>query len=42
MLFKMQVLTTDTVPKDGSLPTATTQFLNDFLPLLRDRTLAAR
>jgi hypothetical protein len=42
MLFKMQVLTTDALPKDGGLPTATAQFLNDFLPLLRDKTLAAR
>jgi hypothetical protein len=40
MLFKMQVLTTDAVPKDGGLPTATARFLNDFLPLLRDQTLA--
>ncbi len=37
MLFKMQVLTTDAVPKDGGLPTATARFLDDFLPLLRDR-----
>jgi hypothetical protein len=42
MLYKMQVLTTDAVPKEGGLPTATARFLNDFLPLLRDRTLAAR
>jgi hypothetical protein len=37
MLFKMQVLTTDAVPKDGGLPLATERFLNDFLPLLRDQ-----
>jgi hypothetical protein len=42
LLFKMQVLTTDSVPKDGGLPTATAKFLSDFLPLLRDRTLTAR
>lgn len=37
LLYKVQVLTTDAVPKDGSLPVATAQFLNEFLPLLRDR-----
>jgi hypothetical protein len=42
MLFKMQVLTTDAIGKDGELPPATAQFLNDFLPLLRDRVLAAQ
>jgi hypothetical protein len=42
MLFKMQVLTTDAVPKDGGLPTATSRFLNDLLPLLRDQVLSAR
>ena len=42
MLFKMQVLTTDSLPKDGGLPPATAQFLNDFLPLLRDKTGAVR
>jgi hypothetical protein len=42
MLFKMQVLTTDAVPKDGGLPAATARFLSDFLPLLRDKTFAAR
>jgi hypothetical protein len=42
MLFKMQVLTTDAVPKDGGLPPATDQFLSDFLPLLRDQTLGTK
>jgi hypothetical protein len=42
MLFKMQVLTTDAVPKDGSFPVATARFLDDFLPLLRDQALAPR
>ncbi|HXY33842.1 MAG TPA: exosortase-associated EpsI family protein [Planctomycetaceae bacterium] len=42
LLFKMQVLTTDAVPKEGGLPLATSRFLNDFLPLLRDKTLAPR
>src|ERR1700722_982350 len=42
MLFKMQVLSTDAMPKDGGLPSATAQFLNEFLPLLRDRVLAAQ
>ena len=42
MLFKMQVLSTDAIPKDGGLPTATAKFLDDFLPLLRDRVLAAQ
>jgi hypothetical protein len=41
-LYKMQVLTTDSVPKDGGLPTATARFLDDFLPLLRDQVLGAR
>jgi hypothetical protein len=36
-LYKIQVLTTDAVPKEGGLPVATSQFLNEFLPLLRDR-----
>ena len=37
LLYKLQVLTSDAVPEDGSLPVATSQFLNEFLPLLRDR-----
>jgi hypothetical protein len=42
MLFKMQVLTTDSAPKDGGFPVATAQFLNDFLPLLRDKSIGGR
>jgi len=42
MLFKMQVLTTDAVPKEGGLPPATARFLSDFLPLLRDQTWGAK
>jgi hypothetical protein len=42
LLFKMQVLTTDAVPKEGGLPIATDRFLSDFLPLLRDQALHAR
>ena len=42
MLFKMQVLTTDAVPKEGGLPPATARFLNDFLPLLRDQSLQVK
>jgi hypothetical protein len=42
MLFKMQVLTTDAVPKEGGLPPATARFLNDFLPLLRDQSLGVK
>ncbi len=37
LLYKVQILTGDSLPTDGSLPVATTQFLNEFLPLLRDR-----
>jgi hypothetical protein len=37
LLYKIQVLTNDAVPEDGGLPVATSQFLNEFLPLLRDR-----
>ena len=37
LLYKLQVLTTDAIPADGSLPVATAQFMNEFLPLLRDR-----
>jgi len=37
LLYKVQVLTGDAVPPNGSLPVATTQFLNEFLPLLHDR-----
>ncbi len=37
LLYKIQVLTNDAVPQDGGIPVATSQFLNEFLPLLRDR-----
>jgi hypothetical protein len=37
LLYKVQVLTADPVPHEGNLPVATSQFLNEFLPLLRDR-----
>ena len=37
LLYKVQVLTSDAVPADGTLPVATSQFLNEFLPLLRDK-----
>jgi hypothetical protein len=40
-LYKLQVLTTDAVGEHGTLPAATARFLDDFLPLLRDRMLAA-
>jgi hypothetical protein len=40
LLYKLQVLTTDAVPTDGTLPIATAQFMNEFLPLLRDRLRA--
>jgi hypothetical protein len=42
LLYKLQVLTTDPVPHDGSLPVATAQFLNEFLPILRDRVQTGR
>jgi|HubBroStandDraft_4_1064222.scaffolds.fasta_scaffold436827_1 hypothetical protein len=40
LLYKLQVLTTDPVPNDGTLPVAAVQFMNEFLPLLRDRLRA--
>ena len=39
LLYKVQVLTSDAVPPDGSLPVATSQFLTEFLPVLRDKLL---
>jgi hypothetical protein len=43
LLYKLQVLTSDSMPKDGSLPAATSQFLHDFLPALSDRlTVSSR
>jgi len=42
LLYKVQVLTSDAVPSDGGLPPATSQFLNDFLPLVRDRLLVEK
>jgi Protein of unknown function (DUF3485) len=42
LLYKLQVLTSDSVPHDGGLPVATSQFLNEFLPLMRDRLQPGR
>jgi len=41
LLYKLQVLTSDPVPRDVNLPVATTKFMDEFLPLLRDRLQAS-